>query len=368
MAISTIDEAGLGIQAYGNRNLIINGAMTVNQRGTKTGLNTSTETYGGPDRFNFYSSTTSNSAVFTASQQDTSKAEFPRSYRAKCTTAASAAMTTNQEIKITTNLEANTLLGLQYGYSTAKSITLSFWVRSNVTGTAAVWLYREDSTRQNGKTYTIDAADTWEHKTLTFNGDTGSGDTIPDDNGNGMAISWILATGPSYTSGASPDGTWEDITNANRYVGHTLDIGQDVNDYLDLTGVQLEIGETATPFEHRSYGDELARCQRYFFRKSYADGDRFLGQGRWESTLVSATVNFPVTMRANPSCTITNTGMQAVNPTIAWYNINSLNSIHKNSKINFEAFFQAASGGDNKGTSTIAFNSAGGVVNVDAEL
>ena len=285
-----------------NRNMVINGACLVNQRGSVTGINSSIEKYGGPDRFALYSFTTSNTAAFTASQQDTNKAEFPRCYRATCTNAASTAMSTDQEIKIAYNIEANSLLGLQYGYPTAKKLTLSFWVRSNVTGTAAIWFFREDTTRQNGKTYTINAADTWEYKTVVIDGDTSG--TIPDDNGKGLSINWILASGPSYLSGTNPNGIWENITNPNRYVGHTLDIGQDVNDYFDLTGVQLEVGDTATPFEHRSYGDELARCQRYY---QYSDmGNMGIGQAYTSNAWNYVSIRMFAEMRTAPSVSYTN--------------------------------------------------------------
>ena len=291
--------------ALSNRNLIINGGCAVNQRGTVTGINESSEKYGGPDRFALYSFTTSNSAVFTASQQDTNKAEFARCYRATCTNAASTVMSSSQEIKIAYNIEASSLLGLQYGYPTAKKVTLSFWVRSNVTGAAAIWFFREDTTRQNGKIYTINAADTWEYKSVVIDGDTVSG--IPDDNGKGLSINWILASGPDYLSGTNPNGTWENITNPNRYVGHTLDIGQDVNDYFDITGVQLEVGDTATPFEHRSYGDELQKCQRYYQVNGGIDEENEgVGAAYSTAALRGQRQTFPVTMRATPSVTISN--------------------------------------------------------------
>ena len=285
--------------ALSNRNLIINGAMTVSQRGTKTGINSAAKNFGGPDRFSLYSSTPSNSAAFSSIQQSvTDRSGFQKAFRVDCTTAASGALTTNQEIKLATELEANSIQSLEYGFTSPKKATLSFWVKSNKTGTGVVWFYRSDGgNRQNAKTYTINSANTWEYKTLTIEGDATN--KIPVDNGSGLNISWILDSGPTYTSGTSPNGTWEALNDNNRYVGQTLDIGQSTDDYFDLTGVQFEIGDTATPFEHRSYGDELARCQRYYYRLGGNGRDSCPGSSN--ASQGYAEVTFPVQMRTTPS-------------------------------------------------------------------
>jgi len=110
-------------------------------------------------------------------------------------------------------------------------------------------------------------------------------------------VFWVLDAGSDFTSGTSPDGVWENLVNANRYAGQTINIGQSTDDYFDITGVQLEVGTVATPFEHRSYGEELALCMRYFTAMPYnnttsAGGLRLHG----DSTFV-----YPVPMRADPT-------------------------------------------------------------------
>ena len=144
------------------------------------------------------------------------------------------------------------------------------------------------------------------------------------------------------------------------------ELGWTTSDWIRITGFQIEVGDTATPFEHRSYGQELALCQRYYFRKSYPN-DRHLGNGRWEGSSVSGTVFFPQTMRTTPTVTANTTGMRAVNPTVAWYSLNSLNQVHKTGTQSLEMFFSASASGDNKGTSVIDFDT-GGFVAFDAEV
>jgi len=173
-------------------------------------------------------------------------------------------------------------------------LTLSFWVKSNKTGTYIAWFYNGDAARQIAKAYTVNAADTWEYKALTIDGDTVSGFT--NDNGVSIQLEFVLAAGSDYTSGTLAT-TWQADNNANRYVGN-VNLADSTSNYWQITGVQLEVGDTATPFEHpRSYGDELARCQRYFWKTEVimemsrrdSAGNRVLP------------VWFPVQMRATPS-------------------------------------------------------------------
>ena len=290
-----------GGQLSGMRNLVINGDMRISQRGNVADINTTTNNYGGPDRFALYSSSPSDSAVFSAIQESvTDVPGFKAAYRADCTTAASGALTGIEEIKILTIFEAANLQSLRCGYADAQQITLSFWVRSNQTGTGVIWFFRPDSVRHTSMTYTINAADTWEPKTLTVNADTTG--IIPSDNGQGLDISWVLDSGPDYTSGTALNGTWEDVVDANRYVGQTLDIGQSTDDYFDITGVQLETGPVATPFEYRPYGTELNLCQRYYYgrdRVQYFYGTSLSNGG------CTVAIYHPVKMRRAPDVTDT---------------------------------------------------------------
>ena len=299
---SGIEATGVGItvaninggQISGRRNLVMNGKAQINQRGDSTG-NTSSGYYG-PDRFEttIYGGTYSHSAASSGSTLP----EFPKCFRIDCTSAASAPSGTN-ETKIKYHMEGQDVQHLQYGTSSAKSTTLSFYVRSNKTETYTVWFYRPDGSRMNAVNFSVSAANTWEKKVITIVGDTTS--AIADDNTMGYKMEWILAAGPSYTSGSALNGTWGALNNANRYVGNTGTFGQSTDDYFDLTGVQYEGGSQATEFEHRSFGDELSLCQRYYY--VHAEGDnKVVGQATvYQSNDIFLIIYPTVTMRTTPT-------------------------------------------------------------------
>jgi len=261
---SGIEASGIGItcaningtQIGGRRNIVINGKAQINQRGDSTG-NTSSGYYG-PDRFetSVYGGTFSHSAAASGS----TLSEFPKCFRIDCTSAASAASGSN-EIKIGYLMEGQDVQHLQYGSSSAKSITLSFYVRSNKTETYTAWFYRPDGARHNAVNFSVSAANTWEKKIITIVGDTTS--AINDDNTMGFKIDWILASGSDYKSGSALNGSWANLSSANRYVGNTGTFGESTDDVFDITGIQFEVGTQATAFEHRSYGEELKLCERY---------------------------------------------------------------------------------------------------------
>ena len=164
-------------------------------------------------------------------------------------------------------IEAQHLQHLYYGNSNAKTITLSFYVKSSVTGTFAVGIYKADSTtRIFNKTYTIDSANTWEKKTVTFIGDTDSSATIDNNNGQGFYVNWHLFAGTDYTDTTSTSG-WVNYSTGTWANGQATNaIGTTASATWQLADCQLEVGEQATPFEHRSFGEELALCQRYYER------------------------------------------------------------------------------------------------------
>ena len=239
------------------KNLIINGAMQVAQRGSVTGV---TVGYGGPDRYKF---ARAGAAAVTLSQDTTvpSNQGFKSSLKIDVTTADSS-LAAGDYALISTRLEGQDLQHLLYGTSEAKSITLQFWVRSPKTGTHIVELYHGDVFYTNAQTYTITSADTWQKVTLTYGGYQSSG--FDNDSGIGLQIAWWLASGSTYAGGTLSSNTWQN-TAANRAVGQVNVMDSTSNNFY-LTGVQLEVGEQATPFEHRSIGDELIRCQRYYVR------------------------------------------------------------------------------------------------------
>ena len=244
------------------KNLIINGAMQVAQRGTVTGA--THDSYGGPDR---YKISESGDTVFTMSKDsDTPTGKgFANSLKLDVTTADSS-LAASDYASVIYNIEGQDLQRIKKGTSSAESVTLSFYIKSTITGTYVVQLYDNDNNRSVSKSYTVSSADTWEKKTLTFPADTTG--AFDNDNALSLLIRWWFAAGTDYTSGTLAT-SWESYNGANAAVGQVNAVNSASNNIF-ITGVQLELGEQATPFEHRSYGDELARCQRYF-QKLYSD-------------------------------------------------------------------------------------------------
>ena len=254
MALSKIPPAGHA-QYVGARNLVINGAMQVAQRGTVTGL---TNGYGGPDRFLFGRS----GAAAVTFSQDTSVPSgqgFSNSFKIDVTTADSS-LAAGDYAFFQHKVEAQNLQHLLYGTSEAKRVTLQFWVKSAKTGVHIVELMAHDAAYYNNQSYTIASANTWQKVTMTFDGYQSG--AINNDNGIGFAISWWLAAGSTYAGGTLSSNTWHN-TQANRAVGQVNVMDSTSNNFY-ITGVQLEVGDSASDFEHRSFGDELARCQRYY--------------------------------------------------------------------------------------------------------
>jgi len=283
--------------AQGNRNLIINGSFQCSQRGTST-------TGGGflVDRFELNINNTDNIAI-TQSQDSSGPSGFANSWKILATTAESA-VAADERVRFRQNIEGQNLQQFAFGTSAAKSMTLSFYVKSNKTGTYAVNLEQDDASRVIGSTYAISSADTWEFKTITVGGDTSG--TINDDNGAGLIVSWYLLAGSNYT--ATDNTTYGASADGKQAYGHSTTWGQGTNDNFFITGVQLEVGEQATPFEHRSFADELARCQRYYEDSGGGNQYSFSGSttGFGGNTYFDS-ADFKVTKRAVPTITITDT-------------------------------------------------------------
>ena len=283
--------------ALSNRNLIINGAMQVAQRGASfTGLTNGSTGYT-LDRWRW--SEGGSPSFVTDVTQDTSAPDgFASSYKIAVTTAAPS-LGANHSLRLMTRLEGQDLQQTAFGTSNAKNLTLSFWVKSNKTGTYIAWVYNGDAVRHISKAYTVDAADTWEYKTLTIDGDTISGFT--NDNGTSIQLEFVLAAGSDYTSGTLAT-TWQADNLANRHVGN-VNLVDSTSNYWQITGVQLEVGDTATPFEHRSYSDELARCMRYYYKIGGVSGKKpvICNAMAYSTNEIYGVFHLPVPMRTIPS-------------------------------------------------------------------
>ena len=195
-------------------------------------------------------------------------------------------------------IEAQNCHRLLYGTSSAKSATLSFWVKSSLTGTFAVMMYMEDGALNIGSTYTISSADTWEHKTITFVGNTSQ--AISHDNTIGLYVQFILMAGSSLV--ATDNTSWASYATGRFGYGHAQNgLATTDESTWQLTGVQFEVGEVATPFENESYGDTLRKCQRYYYTAG-------AGHTAYATTSIYAETffKFPTEMRANPTIAVTN--------------------------------------------------------------
>jgi len=282
-----------------NRNLIINGAMTVSQRGTsETGITGTWAYRKAPDRW-FFDGTPSG-AAFTVGQATEAPAGFANSYKVQCTT-ADTSLAADDSVLLEQKLEGQDLQHLLKGTSDAKKLVLSFYLKTSKTGVYVINLGDIDNSRRNNKSITVSNTN-WNRYTLVFEGDT----TGALDNNNDKSLNVILwlAAGTNYEGTALPSG-WHANNNDTRATGN-VNFCDSTSNILYFTGVQLEVDNgsgVASDFEHRSYGDELLRCQRYFYNHVYDTGTQLavLNTTAYVSGTGYGTLHFPTTMRANPT-------------------------------------------------------------------
>jgi len=296
MAISKIPSAGIS-NTNNFRNIIINGDMSIAQRGTSaTGLTTGG--YRTVDRFNFGIASAGTWTITQDTDVPTGQG-FAKSTKLDCTT-ANASLGASAELTFFQKIEGQNLQYLKKGTANAESTTLSFWVKSNKTGTYTAEIYDNDNSRQISKTYTISSADTWEKKTLTFAGDTTG--TLDNDNAVSFWMFFWLGAGTDKTSGTL-NTSWNSDTQANRVSSSQVNLADNTANEFFITGVQLEAGTTASDFEFLPVDVNLARCQRYFenllFRQTVANN--------YTTTAAYGELKFTTTKRASPSITVLGT-------------------------------------------------------------
>ena len=280
--------------------LMINGSMEVAQRGTSTASITGGGFYTA-DRFG-----TNNSGAFigtwTQTQESLSSGDafndgFAKSLKMDNTT-ANGSPAANSQCRIDYNFEGQDLQLLKHGTASAEKTTLSFWIKATKTGTNIVKMYKPDADRSCSIAYTVSTTNTWEYKVLNFPADT-SGAVIANDNTTGIQMSFGIAMGSSYTSGTLAT-TWAADASANAFVGQVNNADSTSNNW-EITAVQLEVGEytssTLPPFQHESYGDNLLRCARYFFR-SDDDYTKMLVTGIQNANQGWVRTELPVPLRA----------------------------------------------------------------------
>lgn len=277
-------------------NMIINGGMTVAQRSSSvTGINSNG--YYALDRFGI---APTNLGTWTLEQSTDAPDGFSSSYKMTCTV-ADASPAANDNLSVIYKAEAQDLQGLAYGTSSAKDVTVSFWVKSSVAGNASFEIVQKDnSNKQATPQYTINSANTWEYKQITIAGDTAG--VINNDNGIGLFLRWWLNSGSTYTGGTNQSAYVAQVQ-ADRNASN-LGLGGTVNDTFQITGVCLNVGDSAIDFPHESYGDTLARCKRYFERIGIPAGSNYqsFGVGHVHTSVTAVSViPYEVEKRANPT-------------------------------------------------------------------
>lgn len=291
MAVSRIDEAGLNVNQYGNRNLIINGAMLIDQRNNGASVTPGN----GSLTIDRWKAGLAQTSKFSIDQDTETPPGFSTSI--KVTSLSAYTPSSNDHFFIEQEVEGYTAVPLELGSTDAKDLSISFWVRSSLTGTFAGSLINSARNRSRVFEYTINSANTWEYKTVSFTGDTSG--TWEKTTGKGVSLRFSFGAAGTWLQDA---GSWStgNVVASSGSVNLVATNGAT----LYITGVQLEVGDTATPFEHRSYGDELARCQRYFCLLSKAYGVVHSAN----STVSAFSFNeYPVRMRGTPTITTDHT-------------------------------------------------------------
>ena len=287
----------LGGEQITGRNVWINGEFNVAQRGTQQTGVTSLSGYatGGPDRCFL---AISNHGTWTVKQSTDTPSGYANSLELLCTTGDNS-IAADASVRWFQRFEGQELQRFAKGTSDAKQFTVSFWIKSATTGTYAFELLDYDTGGQRSvvKTYTVNTENTWEHKTITFPADTVG--PFDNDNLSSLAAEFWYVAGSNYTGGG-PQTTWGAVQTNKRAGGHTVNAGESDNDYIRVTGVQLEAGSVATDFEHRSFAQELALCQRYYYQNTAVIAGIFIADNA-DPDAAYGGIQFPVPMRAAPT-------------------------------------------------------------------
>ena len=304
MAIDKVTSAALETSTNqpNFRNIIINGDMSQAQRATST----SSITGNGYHTIDRFKTIITSQGTWTQSQSTTvpTGQGFAKSLKMDCTT-ADASLAATDSIFIQQRIEGQNLQYIKKGTSSAESTTLSFWTKSNKTGTYIVELRDEDNTRSISQSYTISSADTWEKKTLTYAGDTSG--AMDNDNAQSLVVQFWLVAGSNFTSGTLQT-SWGSKVNANIAVGQ-VNLADSTSNEWYVTGVQLETGTSASDFEFLPVDINLKRCQRYCHVVGYSpDGRNFSKEANvgmyYTATGFYANIFFQTPMRSTPSASV----------------------------------------------------------------
>jgi len=311
MPLNTIPNKGLTSRGYSSDRivtpLIINGDMSVAQRSTSAS-SVSSSGYHALDRFRFGFTDTDQLVATISQDTDVPSGQgFSNSMKFLVTTVETA-LDADDALQIQYRMEGQNLQNLKYGTSNAESLTLSFWVKSSVTGTYALTFKNSDDggTKLNVNTYSISSANTWEKKIITISGDTAT--NIDNTNENKLEVLWALSAGSNY-KGTSSSG-WTSYSASKLFNGQTADIATTSSANFYLTGVQLEVGEfdstTIPSFPFESFESNLRKCQRYYENLT-ANGSLNIGHA-YNTTQARTYFQYRTKKRAAPTITLATAG------------------------------------------------------------
>ena len=298
-------EVSTNGQVSGRRNIVINGAMQVAQRSASvTGIGAA-DGYFTCDRWHLVSGATAGRLTMT--QTADGPVGFANCIKLDCTT-ADTSIAAGENVLLQQRFEGQDLQSIGKGVTGAKEVTVSFYVKANAAFTFGCEVYDQDNTRQITKLFNTTTG--WVRHEITFPADVDDGSSpFGDDNARSLDLSFWLHAGTTYTGGTLNTAAWANTTAANRAAGIDSFFSSTDNNFF-ITGVQMEVGSVATPFEHRSYGEELALCRRYFIKYDHAVDGNYARVGfgtRVNSTSVRGILNIPTTMRTTPTTNVSGT-------------------------------------------------------------
>jgi len=358
----TANLTSISGDAFGSRNVLINSAMQISQRGTSDSGITSSEYPDAPDRWRFG---LSGQGTWTISQDTSAPAGFANSWKAQCTTADASPSTTDL-VYMHQKIEGYNVQKFAKGTVSAKTFTVSFYVKTNKAGTYICELWDRDNDRAVSQTYTVSSSNAssanWVRYTCNFPADTTG--AFGNDNGNSLELNFWLGAGSQFTSGTLAT-AWASRTQANRVVGQ-VNLADNTSNYWQITGVQLEVGSVATDFEHRSFGQELALCKRYYNRFTAGSIYTRFASGQVQSSdQAEFMFQHPVTMRAAPT-------FGSGGALVGWSenSLKTISSIALNDPNVNNCTFTATTSGCTRGTAIdfIANNSATAYIEFISEL
>ena len=366
MAISKIPSAGFQDNVK-FRNIIINGDMSIAQRGTSaTGLGNADNGYHTCDRWKFQE-IGSPTGVFTQSQSTDvpSGQGFATSLKMDCTT-ADTSLASDDWLKIEHKIEGQNIQYLKYGTSSAQSLTLSFWVKSSKTGTYGVGLFQTGDNRHNESNYTINSANTWEKKTITYSGDT---NTTPDnDNTEELRLWFTLLAGTGVSGGTQPT-SWSSYNVLNVAPTNQVNLSDSTSNEWYITGIQLEAGTTASDFEFLPVDVNLQRCQRYYQVITSGSSDIFGTGFNYASNQVRSYNFYYRELRGTPSLDIeTGSGYYALLRNGAVDNLNTFQLDGRTNKKSYGIINTTEASGTAGQAGFLRTQNANAFIAFDAEL